>query len=253
MDLLRLARQFERSFATGDRVVRLSHDRKTVFVGDIHGDLDAFERALAAAGDAAVVFLGDLVDRGPLSRDVLERALAAKLERPEAVHILMGNHEAWAAAKFRPADFWQSLSPGEVKTVGAALLRLPFAASHPAGVLGVHGALPDLASLDLVSSVSPGDPAWRAITWGDWGETSGAADPASGRPRFGPGDFRERSARLGARVVVRSHQPDAPTYQFDDRCLTLFTSSSYGESRQIAILPRGRCVQTARDLDLVRI
>jgi hypothetical protein len=61
-------------------------------------------------------------------------------------------------------------------------------------------------------------------------------------------------AQLGARVLVRSHQPFAPTYLFDDRCLTLFTSSAYGDGRRrVAVLHPERDVRTARDLDLIEI
>lgn len=46
-------------------------------VGDIHGQLAQLEAALIAiekdgGKDAAVVFIGDLVDRGPDSRQVIE-------------------------------------------------------------------------------------------------------------------------------------------------------------------------------------
>lgn len=71
-------------------------------VGDIHGRADLLETMLrmieaddtAEGGASEIVFLGDYVDRGPASRDVLERlaGLAAGAGRP--VSCLMGNHEA---------------------------------------------------------------------------------------------------------------------------------------------------------------
>ena len=65
-------------------------------VGDVHGRLARLEEALARiegdGTDAPVVFLGDLVDRGPDARGVIERLMAGQAEgRPWIV--LLGNHD----------------------------------------------------------------------------------------------------------------------------------------------------------------
>jgi serine/threonine protein phosphatase 1 len=70
-------------------------------IGDIHGRLDlldqllfrieADERARGAAMDTQLVFLGDLVDRGPDSAGVVQRAMEVAERRP--ARFLMGNHE----------------------------------------------------------------------------------------------------------------------------------------------------------------
>jgi hypothetical protein len=240
------------------RLVRLRTERETVFVGDTHGDLEATEEVLAryCGPDVAVVFLGDTVDRGPQSRENLARVLTAVAADPERTTLLMGNHEAWGVAKFSPADFWEGLAPDEEAAAARVLRRLPLAAFHPAGVLALHGALPDLSSLKDIDAVELGSPAWRDITWGDWRSAErvdGRPHPAS-RPVYGADVFRERAQRLGVRVLVRSHQPDAPTYLFENRCLTLFTSRAYGDGRRtVALLPRNPEVGTARDLALAEV
>jgi serine/threonine protein phosphatase 1 len=68
-------------------------------IGDIHGQLDLLHRAhdLIAAdrarhGPGPVVHVGDLVDRGPDSRGVID-ALMAGLERGEDWVVLKGNHD----------------------------------------------------------------------------------------------------------------------------------------------------------------
>lgn len=69
-------------------------------IGDIHGRLDLFEQLLAMieADDAArdeaetqLILLGDLVDRGPESRGVVERAM--QLMAAGRTRVLAGNHE----------------------------------------------------------------------------------------------------------------------------------------------------------------
>ncbi|MCZ6448103.1 MAG: metallophosphoesterase, partial [Alphaproteobacteria bacterium] len=70
-------------------------------VGDIHGRADLLERLhdLIRADAApfhdhrkAIVYLGDYIDRGPSSREVLDTLVTSSLPGFEAVH-LKGNHE----------------------------------------------------------------------------------------------------------------------------------------------------------------
>ncbi len=64
-------------------------------IGDIHGcpdELGAILKSIAPAAGDTVVFVGDYVDRGPSSREVIE--LALELERGDAECVfLKGNHE----------------------------------------------------------------------------------------------------------------------------------------------------------------
>lgn len=70
-------------------------------IGDVHGRidlldtlLDAIARDDAARGPAETtrIFLGDLIDRGPSSREVIERVMTIVPSDPYA-HAIMGNHE----------------------------------------------------------------------------------------------------------------------------------------------------------------
>jgi|688.fasta_scaffold01759_22 serine/threonine protein phosphatase 1 len=68
-------------------------------VGDIHGCADELEAMLnflkqeqSLGSEDLLVFLGDYIDRGPKSREVIEQALAIRKELPNTV-FLKGNHE----------------------------------------------------------------------------------------------------------------------------------------------------------------
>ncbi len=241
----------------GGRLVRLPGHRTTVFAGDTHGDREATREILDRfpPPEHVLVFLGDYVDRGEDSHGNLELLLQAKLTHPAAVHLLMGNHEGWAVSPFSPADFWQGLSPSEEEKLGKTLATLPYVAHHPAGILALHGALPDVGDVAEIARVPLGSVGWRAITWGDWVDAPGyALGSAHGRPAFGADYFARIAARLGIAALVRSHQPSAPMFLYGGRCLTLFTSRAYeGTVRRVAILHPGRPVRTARDLDLADI
>lgn len=78
----------------------IADDRIVYAIGDIHGRLDCLEDLLAridadpGRGDrhATLIFLGDLIDRGPDSRGVVERVMAL-CAASDDVHCLCGNHE----------------------------------------------------------------------------------------------------------------------------------------------------------------
>lgn len=107
--------------------------RATIF-GDIHGKLSALDRILAArdvesdfdAGLHDLIFVGDLVDRGPReTRDghqvfvgaeyVLERVLSYRRRRPDRVHCVAGNHELMHVRDI----VRRGLKAGDVSTWGA--------------------------------------------------------------------------------------------------------------------------------------
>ncbi|WP_018237333.1 metallophosphoesterase family protein [Ensifer sp. BR816] len=71
--------------------------RLTFAVGDIHGCLRELNALLAAiesfAPGGRVIFLGDLVDRGPESRGVVERIMAGPTKSNWQWVTLKGNHE----------------------------------------------------------------------------------------------------------------------------------------------------------------
>ncbi len=79
---------------------RIADDRIVYAIGDVHGRLDCLEDLLAridadpGRGERHVtlVFLGDLIDRGPDSRGVVERVMAL-CAASDDVHCLCGNHE----------------------------------------------------------------------------------------------------------------------------------------------------------------
>ena len=82
-------------------------DAKVVVFGDVHGAYDAVSKLLEGvgvidengrwdAGDTHLVSVGDLVDRGPNSKKVMDLLMRLQEEAEAAgghVHVLLGNHE----------------------------------------------------------------------------------------------------------------------------------------------------------------
>ncbi|MHA6722439.1 metallophosphoesterase family protein [Sphingomonas sp. RS2018] len=80
---------------------RVPDGQRVYAIGDIHGRDDLFAELVglidaddAARGpaDTSLVLLGDLVDRGPDTRGVVDRAIALKANRP-TMRVIAGNHE----------------------------------------------------------------------------------------------------------------------------------------------------------------
>ncbi|MBV8425996.1 MAG: serine/threonine protein phosphatase [Hyphomicrobiales bacterium] len=96
-------------------------------VGDIHGRVDLLSRMLdlirtheakAPSAASTMVFLGDYVDRGPSSREVIDRLLAFGKEHRSV--FLMGNHEE-ALLRFLvdPRDGLQWFRLGGLQTLAS--------------------------------------------------------------------------------------------------------------------------------------
>lgn len=76
---------------TWHSVSHVACDRAAV-IGDVHGRADLLEKLLDKVGDTPVFVVGDLIDRGPDSRRVVELLL----ER--GARGVRGNHEEWFCA-----------------------------------------------------------------------------------------------------------------------------------------------------------
>ncbi len=110
-----------------------SNVERIVAVGDIHGDLAAMKQVLSMAGliDSAgkwsggkthLVQIGDLPDRGPDTRAVIETLMDLEKQAKKAggaVHVLIGNHDAmniYGDLRYvSPPEFAAFATPGSRK------------------------------------------------------------------------------------------------------------------------------------------
>ncbi|PWW04349.1 serine/threonine protein phosphatase 1 [Hoeflea marina] len=116
---------------------------KTFVISDLHGRFDLLEAALAAihraASSGSVVFTGDYVDRGPESRQIVERLMRGPDLNGWSWTCLKGNHEAMMVGGLRgQASMEPWLANGGLET----------RASYPGGVPEAH--LDWLAALPLL-------------------------------------------------------------------------------------------------------
>ena len=252
-DLLQKAGElFERE----SRLVHLPSQGKVIFVGDTHGDLDATEIITRHyfKDPCRIVFLGDYVDRGRHSEENILRLLRLKIDHPEDIYLLVGNHEGYRAKRFLPANFWDSLSGEEIEVFGLLFEKFPLVATAENGILALHGGLPDLHTLEDVNEIEWGDDHWNRIVWGDFVEEQGdLLGDWGGRPQLGEHYFSRLMERYQKQLLIRSHQPDSPLEMFNRKCITIFTSHAYLTTRTIVIVDLEKEIRTATDVTIKTI
>lgn len=97
-----LGRLFKKAVASRPLdTARIPDGMRVYAIGDIHGRNDLLQRLLGqidaddatkGPADTHIIFLGDLMDRGPDSAGVIETAMALR-DQGRRVRYLMGNHE----------------------------------------------------------------------------------------------------------------------------------------------------------------
>lgn len=93
-EILGLLKKF--TAVTADEPSVLTLSGAFCVVGDLHGDLDSLLRIFGRVGyppHSSYVFLGDYVDRGDFSCEVVLFLYALKVMFPSHVYLLRGNHE----------------------------------------------------------------------------------------------------------------------------------------------------------------
>lgn len=103
---------------------------RSFIIGDIHGcaeELDRLLDHLAPCADDAIVFLGDYIDRGPASKEVVTRLLRLSREGPHC-SFLKGNHEdMFLAFMGLPGRYGESFvyNGGEATLASYGIERFP--------------------------------------------------------------------------------------------------------------------------------
>lgn len=94
-------------------LIKLEMPDRLVVIGDIHGDFATLSTILSeidheeylSDSENKLVFLGDYVDRGTRSSEVLYEVCLLKSRFPDSVVLMRGNHEAHAEFPFPSHDF----------------------------------------------------------------------------------------------------------------------------------------------------
>ncbi len=215
---------------------------RATFVGDTHGALDVTAYILLNSTESdAIVFLGDIVDRGKHQLYNLLFLLESSILNRKIV-IVRGNHESYAINR-RYGFESELISLGVLDDLQASVTdlygKLPFACVINGKVLGVHGGIPrkctDLSTWeDLpMDDALPENECSFEILWNDPScgtEGFGRGQRGEGTYTFGQEAFKEFMSENKLEMLVRGHEVKAGgcEFMFDNRLASIFSSRYHG-------------------------
>merc|ERR1719399_2485135 len=196
MDLIRRASEL---FSAEPNLLKLK-DPITV-VGDLHGQYYDFVKMLevgGAPGETQYIFLGDYVDRGSYSIEVLALVFSIKIKFPKRIWMLRGNHECRQMTAF--FNFRDECEYKYNAAVYDAIMdcfdSLPLAATINGKFLAVHGGIsPDMKKLKDLNSVDrfhepPREGIQCDLIWSDPMEDKEGQPPKKGGDHWIPNEVR---------------------------------------------------------------
>lgn len=223
-------------------------DYPAYVIGDLHGNLHDLLRILYDLQwnpDKRLVFLGDYVDRGSFSTEVITLLFSLAMKFPNRIFLLRGNHEFEDVCETRSVheemitDYSETLYQNMI----AAFAYLPLAAVIGNCYLCVHGGLsPDLHTLDdivkiqlpifkdpksgIISDILWSDPNKRVA--GFWNSKRGVGK------MFGYNVLREFLAQNNLQMLIRGHSYVTTGIEKHKDCITVFSSSYYTDEENPA-------------------
>jgi protein phosphatase len=225
-------------------------DARTVFHGDLHGDIvsvyDVWERLgkEEVLRNYKLVFLGDYVDRGPKQLEALLLVLALKAKRPSEVFVLRGNHEPYPGLEPLPHDFPRHLAQRfedwrrVYRAAKEVFEAMPFALVVEGSAVAYHGG-PATVLLrrgckglscvfgeperEVVEEILWNDPG-NVCGWDDGPEVCWSPSPRGKGVLWGPGATRYLLEALGVKFVVRANTPvDGVKFFHEGKVVSVFT------------------------------
>lgn len=232
--------------------------------GDIHGQLldlleffNAFSWPDKRRGDIFsmnYVFLGDFVDRGNYSCDVISLLFSLKILYPTKIFLVRGNHEdrlmnvnygfhADCVRKFahEGEDIWER--------VNDVFEFLPIAALVEGAILCIHGGIGDsIVSLDdlrgipkpiqvvgeINASTTSRDRMILDALWSDPTDNDSVlgvhlSPRGKNTCRFGPDRVQDFNRRNGLKLIIRAHECVQHGYEYfaHGQLLTVFSATNY--------------------------
>ncbi|CAN5885240.1 metallophosphoesterase family protein [soil metagenome] len=222
-----------------------------VVVGDLHGDFTSlngimnkinYEEYLKTESNI-LIFLGDYIDRGKYSLEVLLFLCGIKSIFPNNVFMLRGNHEAYHRFPFSAFDFPKDL---QNKFGGSghnlyANTMVPFfdSLSSICEINGfsllVHGGLPVIEDVEFfrnykyrLSDMKSDEGLLVEILWNDPREFTDRIWQASNRglgKYFGINITKNWLNHTDTKLIIRGHEPCmGHKFNHDNKVLTLFSS-----------------------------
>jgi diadenosine tetraphosphatase ApaH/serine/threonine PP2A family protein phosphatase len=217
-----------------------------VLVGDLHGSLQDLLNIFYIFGlppKTKYLFLGDYVDRGDFSVEVISYLLALKVCYPTCVYLIRGNHEFQhmnkvygfydeIIEKYNDESVWTAFN--------AVFSYLPLAVILNEKIFCVHGGLsPRISSIEDIESIQlpivsyVGLPQVSDLVWSDPSDTSPGfvANDRGAGVIFGKSAIKSFLLSSNLSLLVRAHQSISTGVRGFAGALgvTIFSHSKYAD------------------------
>ncbi|OAY78063.1 Serine/threonine-protein phosphatase BSL, partial [Ananas comosus] len=244
----------ERIFSSEPSVLQLKAPIK--IFGDLHGQFGDLMRlfdeygAPSTAGDIAYIdylFLGDYVDRGQHSLETITLLLALKVEYPNNVHLIRGNHEAAdinALFGFRIECIERMGERDGIWTwhrINRLFNWLPLAALIEKKIICMHGGIgrsinhiEQIENLQRPITMEAGSIVLMDLLWSDPTENDSVEGlrpnaRGPGLVTFGPDRVMEFCNNNDLQLIVRAHECVMDGFErfAQGHLITLFSATNY--------------------------
>ncbi len=230
-----------------ERLATLEPSGEALVIGDLHGDLESlikilkaseFTQKMAANRDATLIFLGDYGDRGRDSAEVYYTIMRLKLEFPEQVVLLRGNHEGPEDLLASPHDLLVQFQARFNENWAAVYTKVRELFVHLYNALLVderyllaHGGLsPEITTAqDLAHAhlTHPERDFLEDLLWSDPKDMvrEVLCSPRGAGKLFGKSVTERVLRKLGVKILIRGHEPCEEGFKLDHKgkVMTLFS------------------------------
>ena len=238
-----LAHKVKDLFSEEPNILEIDHD--VTIVGDLHGHLFDLLRILYRFGFPPYtnyLFLGDLIDRGECSLEVVVIIFTLKYLFPGKVHIIRGNHEfvqisSSSTFSHQVAQLYRG-STTLLNSLFEAFSYLPLAAKVYQKNLCLHGGIsPDFLHIEQIDKIKrpittySNNSVLCGLLWSDPSKICNEYGTSSRRNGFlfGFRSFDRFMKSNNFDLMIRGHEcvVDGYKYEFDRRLVTVFSASNY--------------------------
>lgn len=211
-------------------------------IGDLHGHLFDLYRIFQRQGlppDTNYLFLGDFVDRGVYSTEVVTLVIILKILYPKNIFLIRGNHEfipTKQESAFKEELMQLYINYQDILNKFYQFFSFIPLAAQVGDYLCVHGGLcPKLKTIDQIEQIRRpiqfSSDIVEGITWSDPKPDQKIAFMNSPRGHgfyFNETALNEFLVENKLKGIIRGHLfIDGIASMFDGRCITVFSASNY--------------------------